>query len=143
MNSVIQKGDRLCFSDDVKSAWRVRKDDCGDDFIRLNGRKALGSSGLDHIYPISLSKIGLWVTSGTLDRLIRQLKSQISGLELEQLGQGEAVLSAPVEQLDELCRAANARARRTGQPATDEQRQRLAAIRSRLKKSSEKQAISA
>ena len=63
---------------------------------------------MDHIYPISLNRVGLWITSWAINGTIKRLQSKISGLQIEQLGEDEAVLSAPVENLDDLCRAAKA-----------------------------------
>ena len=99
MERVSKKSDRLCFSDDVKSRWHVSRDECGDEYICLTGNKALGKGGLDHIYPFSLNRVGLWITSGAINGTINRLQSKISGLQVEQLGDSEVVLSAPVEKL--------------------------------------------
>ena len=106
---------KLNFNDDVKRRYYVRRDDCGDErgdeYIALQGQKALGNGGLDHIYLVGPNKLGLWMTSATIKSTIRRLQNIVPDLRLEQFGDGEAVLSAPLSQLDTLCRAAKARMR--------------------------------
>ena len=102
---------RHIFNDAVKQHRYVRRDETGVEYIALRGKKALGNGGLDHIYLITSDKLGLWITSGTINATIRRLQSKVSNLKGEQLGDGEAVLSAPLDQLENLCKAAGARVR--------------------------------
>ena len=102
---------RLRFTGAVKDRYYVRRDDCGDEYVALRGKNALGNGGLDHIYNIGPNKLGLWVTSGQINRTIPRLLGEVPGLRVEQQGEHEAVLSAPVAHLDVLCRAAEARIR--------------------------------
>ena len=99
------------FADDVKQRYYIRHDDCGDEYIALRGSKALGNGGLDHIYWIKADTLGLWMSSGQINRTIKKLMTQVPELKIEQLGDGEAVLSAPVSSLHQLCRTAGARVR--------------------------------
>ena len=105
------KVERLTFSDEAKRRYVIRRDDCGDEYIALRGKKALGNGGLDHTYLIGPITMGLWITSGAIKSTVRRLQDKVPDLRIEQLGQDEAVLSAPVSQLDTLCGAANARVR--------------------------------
>jgi hypothetical protein len=102
--------DHLKFSDDIKKHWIVKKDECRDEFIALNGKNALGKGGLDHIYLIEEEKAGLWLTSQGL-RKITTLQNKVPSLAIEQMGNGEAVLSVPIEDLHNLCKAVGARKR--------------------------------
>jgi hypothetical protein len=102
---------RHIFNDAVKQHRYVRRDATGVEYIALRGKKALGNGGLDHIYLINLETVGFWITRGTIKSTIRRLQAKVSGLRVEQLGDGEAVLSAPLNQLDDLCQAAGARIR--------------------------------
>ena len=120
MNNLVVK---LLFNDSVKQHYYVRRDDCGDEYIALRGKKALGNGGLDHIYLINPETVGLWITSGAINSTIRRLQAKVSDLRLEQLGSGEAVLSAPLGQLDTLCRIAGARLR---PQLSNDRKQRLA-----------------
>ena len=110
------------FSDDIKKRWIVRRDKCGDEFIALNGRTALGKGGLDHIYLISESEAGLWITGVQVQQKIDTIQKKVPSLTIIQQGQGEAVVSVPVEDLDALCEAAGAKRRKR---LSEEQRQRL------------------
>ena len=102
----------LRFSDEVRNKWIVRRDQCGDEYIVLTGKKALGYGGHDHIYFISARRVGLWVTSKQVRQKIKSLQHKVPDLAVEQLGDDEAVLSAPLDHLELLCRAAKARRRR-------------------------------
>ena len=105
---------RLIFADPLKQRYFVRRDDCGGEYLSLRGPKALGAlgtGGLDHIYLIGPGTLGLWITSGTIKSTVRRLQGTVPGMNVELLGDSEAVLSAPLSQLDELCRAAGARNR--------------------------------
>ena len=113
------------FSDAVKRRWKVRRDAGGQDYIVLNGRSALGKGGLDHIYLISEVRVGAWLTSPRIASKVNKLQKLIGGLRIEQFGDGEAVVSVGIEQIDDLCRAVNARKRRT---VSDKERQRLRRI---------------
>ena len=62
--------------------------------------KALGNGGLDHIYRMGLDRLGLWITSGQVNRTVRRFAAEVSNLQVEQLGDYDAVLSAPIEQLE-------------------------------------------
>ena len=113
--------DHLKFSDDIKQHWIIRKDECRDEFIALNGRRALGKkSGLDHICLISPTKAGLWITGR--HSKIKGMQKQIPSLEIEQSGNGESVVSVPINDLHALCKAAGAKKRKR---LTEEQRQRF------------------
>ena len=100
---------RLHFSDDVKKCWIVKRNSCGDEYIALNGKKACGKGGLDHIYLISKKQAGLWVTSRQIKQKIDNLRDKVPALVIEQLGDGEAVVSVPVGDLHNLCGAVKAR----------------------------------
>lgn len=103
--------EHLKFSDDIKRCWIVKKDECRDEYIGLNGKNALGKGGLDHIYLISEKKAGLWLTCHGM-RKISTLQSKVPSLVIEQMGSGEAVLSVPIEDLHSLCKAVGARKRK-------------------------------
>ena len=113
---------RLVLNDTVKQRYYIRRDDSGDEYLALRGSKALGNGGLDHIYLMDTETVGLWITSGAINSTIRRLQAKVPGMRVEQLGGGEAVLSAPLIQLDTLCQAAGARIR---PHLTDEQKKRL------------------
>lgn len=102
---------KLTFNDNVKDRYYVRRDQCGDEFIALRGAKALGNGGLDHIYLIGPNMVGLWITSGQINRTVHRLQLQVPDLKVEQLGDTEAVLSAPISSLFHLCKSAGARVR--------------------------------
>ena len=108
---MIMHKERIKFSGDVKQRYYVRRDDCGDEYIALRGKNALGHDGLDHLYMISVEKLGLWITSGAIKSTVRRLQTKVPDLRIEQLGQSEAVLSCPLNQLEPLCQAAGARVR--------------------------------
>jgi hypothetical protein len=61
---------RLVFNDSVKQRYYVRRDECGDEYIALRGKKALGNGDLDHINLINLEIVGLWITSGVINSTI-------------------------------------------------------------------------
>ena len=105
----MKKSEHLEFSEEIKSKWFVRRDSCYDQYIVLNGKKALGNGGLDHIYLISKDRAGYWVTSDRISRSITSLQKKVPSIEVEQLGTGEAVLSLPVSDLDRLCRVIRAK----------------------------------
>lgn len=120
----------LHFSDDIKKRWFVKKDSCGDEYIALNGKKALGKGGVDHIYLISEKRAGLWITSKQIKQKINNLKGKVSALVIEQLGKDEAVVSVPVEDLHNLCKAVKAKKHKH---LNESQLQRLRAISPFLK----------
>lgn len=103
--------EHLKFSDEIKRFWIVKKDECRDEYIGLNGKNALGKGGLDHIYLISEKKAGLWLTCHGM-RKITTLQNKVPSLAIEQMGSGEAVLSVPIEDLHTLCKAIGARKRK-------------------------------
>ncbi len=105
------------FSDDIKSRWIVKRDEAGDEFIRLNGRKALLNGGLDHVYLISSDRVGVWLTRQLSP--FNRLAKKVPTLKIEQSGNGESVLSCDIKHLDDLCEAVNAKRRHR---LTDEQR---------------------
>ena len=102
---------KIIFDETVKHKYYIRRDDSGDEYLALRGSKALGNGGLDHIYLMDTETVGLWITSGAINSTIRRLQAKVPGMRVEQLGDGEAVLSAPLNQLDDLCQAAGARIR--------------------------------
>lgn len=102
---------RLHFPDSVRQRWTVRRDANRDDFIVLNGRSSLANGGLDHIYRMSEARAAAWITSTRLRQKIKALVSKVSSLRVEQIGDGEAVVSADLADLDLLCRAVGARRR--------------------------------
>ena len=113
--------EHLKFSDDIKKHWVVKRDKSFDEYIALNGKKALGKGGLDHIYLISEKQAGLWLTCQIM-RKITTLQSKVPSLTIIQQGDGEAILSVPIEDLHKLCQAVSARKRKE---LTEKQRQRL------------------
>ena len=115
----------LHFSDGIKKCWIVKRDSCGDEYIALNGKNALGKGGFDHIYLISEQLAGLWTTSRQLRQKINSLRSKVSSLAIEQIGDGEAVVSVPIGDLHTLCKAYRARKRKH---LSESQLQRLQAI---------------
>ena len=119
------RGDHFDFSDEVKSRWRVRRDDGDDEYICLAGKKALGKGGLDHIYLVSTERVGLWLTTSRPKATIKRFQAKISGVVVEQMGDGEIVLSVPISELDNLCRAAGAIKRRY---LSEKQRMKLAEV---------------
>ena len=122
--------EHLHFSDDIKKRWIVKKDSCGDEYIALNGTKALGKGGIDHIYLISKKQAGLWITSRQIKQKIKNLRDKVPSLVIEQLGEDEAVVSAPICDLNKLCQAARAKKRKQ---LSNDQLQRLRAISPFLK----------
>lgn len=104
--------ERLLFASDVRKCWLVRRDQNYDPYIVLNGKTALGNDGLDHLFIISESRVGVWLTSRQIKQKIAALQKKLLELRIEQLGDGEAVISADIIHLDELCRAVRARKRR-------------------------------
>jgi hypothetical protein len=100
------------FPASVKERWKIRRDQNGDEYIVVNGKESLVKSGLAHIYMISGVRVGAWVSSKKINLKVRNLQKQIAGLRVEQMGDGEAVLSININQIDGLCRAVNARSRR-------------------------------
>ena len=112
---IIKKGQKLAFSDAVKRRWHVHRDKCGDEYVQLKGRhaqKLRNSRGLDHIYIIGPEKLGLWITSGSPNRTFNVMRGKVPSLAMEQHGMGEAVFSCHIEDLEKLCVAAHALARR-------------------------------
>lgn len=105
----------LAFSPETRHRWIVKRDASHDWLIPLNG-----SNPLDHVFLINDSLVGLWITSGRLRATIRRLTQRVSTLKVEQAGDFEAVLSAPVDSLEALCIAAKAKRRRQ---ITEEQKQ--------------------
>lgn len=103
---------RLTFSDEIRRCYFVRRDACSDEHIALRGSKAMGKGGLDHIYLIGPDKLGLWITRRNIESTVLRLMEKVPDLRVEQLGEKEAVLSAPLCRLDALCEAAGARVRR-------------------------------
>ena len=95
------------FSDAVKSRWTVKKDECGDEYIKLNGRTALPDAGLDHIYKIDTDKLGVWLTRRNTKRIL----DRIPGSKIEQGGDDEVVISCGIEHLDLLCQTVGAKRR--------------------------------
>ena len=118
------------FSQKIKSKWVVKRDERGDEFIRLNGKNALLNEGLDHIYLISEDLVGVWLTTRQIESRVRRLKKIVPGLTIQQLGDTEGVLSCSIEHLDDLCKAVGAQQRRT---VSDETRERLRRINPQLK----------
>lgn len=116
---------RLLFDDTVKDRWIIKRDDNHDHYIALNGKKALGQGGLDHIYLIGPDKLGLWITTRQIRGRIKVLTEKVPGLAIEMLGDGEALLSIGIEHLDKLCVAARAKARRH---VSEAEKQRLRQI---------------
>ena len=102
-------GQKLKFGDDVKERWIVKRDECFDEYIALNGRNALGKGGMDHLYLISEKCVGLWVTAKYIKQKITALREKVSSLLVEQIGEDEAILSVPIGSLHALCKAARAR----------------------------------
>lgn len=115
----------LKFPGSIKKRWIVKRDANGDEYIRLNGRKALGKYGIDHIYLIDEKTVGLWLTSCQIKSRIKNLKIKVPNLRIEQLGDGEAVLSVSIDQVDNLCHAVKARQRRK---VSEQERKRLQRI---------------
>ena len=113
------------FPDAVKRRWIVRRDTNGDEYIVLNGRNSLARDGLDHGYMISGVRVGVWLTGRRIAAKVQELQKQIAGLRIEQFGHDEAVVSVPLNLLDDLCHAVNARSRRK---VSDKERQRLQRI---------------
>jgi len=116
---------RLHFSNDIKKCWIVKRDSCGDEYIALNGKHALGKGGLDHIYLITEQRAGLWMTSRQLRQKINALRSKVSSLAIEQVGDSEAVVSVPISDLHTLCKAYGTRKRKH---LSESQLQQLQAI---------------
>jgi len=114
---------KLTFSESVIHRYYAKRDNCGDEYIALRGKKSLRNGGLDHIYLINRETVGLWITSKQINRTIKKFQSKVPDLKIEQLGDGEAVLSVPLNNLDALCQAAGARTR---PHLTDEQKKLLA-----------------
>lgn len=114
------------FSESIKKKWIVKRDEAGDEFIRLNGKQALLNEGIDHIYLISPERVGVWLTG----RQLKPIQRVIPGLKVEQCGEGEIILSCSIEHLDKLCIAVGVRKRR---PVSDETRKRLRSISPFLK----------
>ncbi len=112
----------LNFSDNVKKCWTVKHDNCFDEYLVLNGKNALGKGGLDHIYLISSNKAGLWLTGKQVKQKINTIQKKVPSLMIEQLGDGEAVLSVPFNDLHDLCEAVRARKRKQ---LSEEQIQKL------------------
>jgi hypothetical protein len=98
------------FAVDIKSRYYIRRDGCRDEYIALRGSNALGRGRLDHIYLINADTLGLWFSSSQIRRTAKRLMAQVPGLNIEQLGDA-AVLSAPIDSVHQLCKAAGARAR--------------------------------
>tara|TARA_R100000808_G_scaffold24691_1_gene57621 strand:- start:2360 stop:2752 length:393 start_codon:yes stop_codon:yes gene_type:complete len=105
---------RLTFPDEVKRRYWVLKDEGGDEYIALRGKRALGNGGMGHIYRISEDLLGWWIDSTQAFNVYNIHKGGIHDLRLEQLGEGEAVISCPTRRLHDLCQAAKARTRPTG-----------------------------
>ena len=101
--------EHLNFCDDIKKQWFVKRDECFDEFIALNGKNALGKVGFDHIYLISSGKAGLWLTGKQVNKKIKALREKVPSLMVEQLGDVEAVISVPIGDLDDLCKAVRAK----------------------------------
>ncbi|RKY05222.1 MAG: hypothetical protein DRP56_09140 [Planctomycetota bacterium] len=95
------------FSQEVKAKWFVKKDESGDEFIRLNGRKALLNDGLDHIFQISSDRVGAWLTR----RNTKQILAKVPGSKIEQAGSEETIISCGIEHLELLCDAVGAKRR--------------------------------
>lgn len=113
------------FSDAVKRRWKIRRDDNGDEYVVLNGQNSLAKHGLDHAYMISGVRVGVWLTSRQIAAKIRRLQKKVAGVRIEMFGDGEAVVSVGIEQIDDLCQAVKARARRK---VSDKELQRLQRI---------------
>ncbi len=119
----MKRGDHLPdFSDDIKKSWIVKRDECGDEYIALNGKNALGKGGLDHIYLISNNKADFWITGKQVGKKINNIQKRLPSIVIEQLGDGEAVLSVPICDLRKLCEVARAKKRKH---LSEDQRQRL------------------
>jgi len=119
---------RLDFAPAVKAVWRVKRDECRDEYIPLRGRTGLDSGGLDHVYALSRTRLGVWLSGRQILQRVRTLQGRLSGLLVEQLGDGEAILSAPVAELDTLCRAVKARRRRQVSQGERQRLQRMGRI---------------
>jgi hypothetical protein len=76
-------------------------------------------SGLDHIYAISSTKLGLWLTGS---QKIKKIMRDIRGLTMLQNGEGEAVLGFSPLILDQVAKFAKAKKRRH---LSEEQKTRL------------------
>ena len=112
---ILRKGEKLSFADAVNKRWHVHRDECQDEFIRLRGRhaqKLRNSRGLDHLYIIGPAKLGLWITSDAPNRTFNVMRGKVPSLAMELHGKGEAVFSCHISDLDKLCAAAHALARR-------------------------------
>jgi hypothetical protein len=142
-----RKGHLPDFSDEIKKHWIVRRDVCGDEYIALNGKNALGkkplrkgSPGKDHIYLISKDRAGLWISGVQVQKKVNAIQKKVPSLMIEQIGDGEAVVSVPVNDLHELCKAARAKRRKQ---LTEDQRQRLRESNpiARMKKNRAKSAL--
>jgi len=102
---------KLGFSFAVKKRWHVHRDECQDEYIRLKGRhaqKLRNSRGLDHLYIIGPTKLGLWITSGSPNRTFDVMRNKVPSLAMEQRGKEEAVFSCHISDFEKLCRAAGA-----------------------------------
>jgi len=117
------------FSQDIKQKWQVKRDECGDEFIRLNGKTALLNGGLDHIYLINEKIVGVWLTTRQIESRFEKLKKMVPGIKIEQLGDGEGVLSCSIKHLDKLCEGVRARKRRK---LSEKSRKRLCDINPQL-----------
>ena len=111
---------KLTFDNSAKRMYYVYHDDCRDEYVALRGKHALGKDGVDHIYLIDEDTVAVWITSQKINRTIMRLMGQVPGLKVEQLGDTEAVLSAPLASLYQLCKAAGAR----GRPQLSSERKR-------------------
>ena len=95
--------DRLRFPEQVKnSGWRVTRDENGDERIQLTK----GSKG-DHIYPLSKDRFGVWVTRAKVSRIVSKFE-KTDGCNVEQVGDTEAVLSWPYENINKIARLLHA-----------------------------------
>jgi hypothetical protein len=131
------------FPESVKRRYKVRRDSCGGEYIVLNGKGSLAKGdGLDHVYMLSGARVGAWLTSRQIAAKVQKLQKQVAGLRIEQFGHDEAVVSVPLNLLDDLCHAVNARSRRK---VSDKERQRLQRISpiARKQKSLSKSALRA
>ena len=119
------------FSSQVKSQWFTAKDNAGDEYIVLNGCTSLARGGSDHIYRISKSHVGAWLTTKKPTTTIKALRYRLSGIEIEieltgaeirtELhGDSEVLVSTDIKNLRALCVALGAKKR---QNLTDEQRE--------------------
>lgn len=102
-----RRTDRLRFPEQVKNnGWRITRDENGDERVLLTK----GSEG-DHIYPLSKIRFGVWVSRSKISRLISKFE-KTDGCIVEQVGDGEAILSWPYKNFNRIARMLHAAKRK-------------------------------